>query len=39
MMVVVLALSLAMIAFLLVDPLKQRLQRRRGRRWHGYFRN
>lgn len=39
MMVLVLTASLAMIAFLLIDPVKQTLQRRRGRGWHGYFRN
>jgi hypothetical protein len=39
MLLVVLAVSTALVALLLVDPVKQRLGRRRHRRWHGYFEN
>jgi hypothetical protein len=39
MLVMVLAISLALVAFLLIDPVRQRLYRRRHRRWHGYYRN
>jgi hypothetical protein len=39
MLVLVLAISSALVALLLVDPLKQRIFRRRERRWHGYYKN
>lgn len=37
MLVMVLAVSAGVAALLLIDPVKQRLDRRRNRRWHGYF--
>lgn len=37
MLVMVLAVSAGVAALLLIDPIKQRLYRRRNRRWHGYF--
>lgn len=39
MLVVVFAVSVALIGFLLVDPLKQLFYRRRKRRWSSYYRN
>ena len=39
MLVMVLAVSSGLVALLLFDPLKQRIHRRRHRRWHGYFKN
>lgn len=39
MLVVVFAVSLALLALLLIDPVRQRFYRRRHRRWHGYYRN
>lgn len=35
----VLAVSTVFVVLLLVEPLKQRLDRRRYRRWHNYFKN
>ncbi|MDB5448772.1 MAG: hypothetical protein JWQ97_4089, partial [Phenylobacterium sp.] len=39
MLIVVLAVSLALLALLMIDALKQRLWTRRKRRWHGYYKN
>jgi hypothetical protein len=39
MLVVVLAVSAALIALLLIEPLRQLRLRRRSRRWHGYYKN
>jgi hypothetical protein len=37
MLVMVLAVSAGVAALLLIDPIKQRIYRRRNRRWHGYY--
>ena len=39
MLVMVFAISLALLALLLIDPLRQRLHRRRDLRWTGYYEN
>lgn len=39
MLIVVFAVSVALLALLLIEPLKQGLLRRRERRWHGYYQN
>jgi hypothetical protein len=39
MLVMVFGGSLALLAFLLIDPVKQRLSRRQRRGWRGYYRN
>jgi hypothetical protein len=39
MLVMVLAVSSILVVLLIYDPLKQRIHRRRHRRWHGYFKN
>jgi hypothetical protein len=39
MLVVVLAVSLGLVALLLIEPLRQLRSRRRFRRWHGYYKN
>lgn len=39
MLVIVFAGSLALLALLLIEPVRQRLGRRRRRGWRNYYRN